>query len=193
MAACGYDSTVVVAEDGEVRAFGSGSEGQLGLGTAAEHLIPARVGGREVFDARVVMVATGDHHAAAVVADGSLYTWGRGYRGQLGHGDKEPQLRPMRLDKALFGASPAVQVACGWFHTVVLTADSRVLTCGRGDRGQLGHGDKAHKLVLTQVEVEHFKGVRIVMVAAGHEHSAAVGEDGSVCTWGWQTRVPRPQ
>ena len=89
MAACGWDFTVVVAEDGEVRAFGSGDEAQLGLGTAVEHLMPARVGGREVFDARVVMVATGFQHAAAVVADGSLYTWGLGEFGQLGHGDRE--------------------------------------------------------------------------------------------------------
>ena len=118
------------------------------------------------------------------MADGSLYTWGRGDRGQLGHGDEESQPRPIRLDKTLFGASPAVQVACGYAYTVVLTADNRVLTCGAGDRGQLGHGDTVNKLVLTQVGVEHFKGVRIVMVAAGDEHSAAVGEDGSVCTWG---------
>ena len=57
--ACGCDFTVVVAEDCEV--LGSGDEGQLGLGTTAQHLLPARVGGREVFDALVVMVATGYH------------------------------------------------------------------------------------------------------------------------------------
>ena len=127
MAACGYDFTVVVAEDGEVRAFGNGDEGQIGLGTAAEHLVPARVGGREVFDALVVMVATGDHHAAAVVADGSLYTWGLGQNGRLGHGDRRQQLRPMRLDKSLFGASPAVQVACGYAHDHVYQSIANTL------------------------------------------------------------------
>ena len=89
MAACGWHFTMVVSEDGEVRAFGRGGEGQLGLGTTAHNLLPARVGGREVFDARVVMVATGSQHATAVVADGSLYTWGCGHLGQLGHGNKE--------------------------------------------------------------------------------------------------------
>ena len=95
MAACGGDLTVVVAEDGEVRVFGRGDAGQLGLGTAAQQLLPARVRGREVFNALVVMVATGLQHSAAVVADGSLYTWGRGHFGQLGHGDREQRLRPM--------------------------------------------------------------------------------------------------
>ena len=81
MAACGWDFTMVVSEDGEVRAFGRGSEGQLGIGTTAQHLLPAHMGGREVFDTLVVMVvagtqglmvATGGQHAAAVVADGLL-------------------------------------------------------------------------------------------------------------------------
>ena len=109
------------------------------------------------------MVAAGIHHAAAVVADGSLYTWGHGRLGELGHSDKEQQTRLTRLDNTLFGRSP-VQEACGRDHTSVLTADSRVWTCCQNCCGQLGHGNKVLKLVLMQVGMEHFKGVRIVMV-----------------------------
>jgi len=50
------------------------------------------------------------------------------------------------------------------------SVDLRVWTCGQNCCGQLGHGDKVLKLVLTQVGMEHFKGVRIVMVVAGREH-----------------------
>ena len=185
--ACGGGFTVVVAEDGEVLAFSTGGRYQLGLGTHADQLVLVRVGGREVCDSAIIMVPTGFVHAANVAADGSLYTWGDGRHGRLGQVVAEPQPRPMRLDKALFGGSPVVQVACGYAHTVVLTADSRVRTCCQNPHGQLGHGDTVHKLVLTQVGMEHCKGVRTVMVAAGREHSAAVGEDSSVCTWGMGT------
>ena len=76
MAACGWDFTVVVTQDGAARAFCNGCQGQLGLGAAAPLFLPARVGGREVFNALVVMVATGHHHhAAAVVADGRCIRW----------------------------------------------------------------------------------------------------------------------
>jgi len=42
-----------------------------------------------VYDEVGVMVAAGIHHAATVVADGSLYTWGHGRHGELGHGNRE--------------------------------------------------------------------------------------------------------
>ena len=41
-----------------------------------------------------------------------------------------------------------------------------------------------HAPVLTQVEVRHFGGAHIVMVAAGLRHSAAVGAQGGLWTWG---------
>lgn len=34
---------------------------------------------------RIVSVATGAAHSAALASDGSVYTWGDGSRGQLGH------------------------------------------------------------------------------------------------------------
>ena len=53
-----------------------------------------------------------------------MYTWGHGRHDELGHGDREQQTRPTRLDKTLFGRSPAVQEACGRDHTsVLLTAE----------------------------------------------------------------------
>ena len=87
MLTCGWDFTVVVTEDCEVRAFGCNRMGKLGLGTTTQHLPLAQSGGREVFDELVVMVAAGIDHSAAVVADGSVYTWGVGGHGQLGQVD----------------------------------------------------------------------------------------------------------
>ena len=36
----------------------------------------------------LTQVACGPHHMAAVVASGRLYTWGDGFAGKLGHGDR---------------------------------------------------------------------------------------------------------
>ena len=83
-----------------------------------------------MYDEVGVMVAAGIHHAATVVADGSLYTWGHGRHGEPGHGNREQQTRPTQLDKTLFGRSPAVQEAgqrrqagsARWFEEVFLAA-----------------------------------------------------------------------
>ena len=79
MAACGYHFTLVVTEDGGVCAWDRGSV--LGLNSREHQLLPARVGGREVFHAPMVLVAAGAGHSAGVAADGTLWTWGMGANG----------------------------------------------------------------------------------------------------------------
>ena len=150
-------------------------------------VLPVWVGGAdEVFDgAAVVMVAAGDAHTACVTAKGTLWSWGYGEFGRLGHGDREPRQRPVRLGKEMYGGSPAVMVACGGEHTLVLTAVGCVWSCGEGSLGQLGHGDASNQLVLTLVGEEGFRGAQIVMVAAGGNHSVALGADGIVWAWGY--------
>jgi len=185
--ACGEGFTAVVREQGDLWTFGNGEHGRLGLGTVADQLLPALVGGAdEVFDGEgVVMVAAGLRHTACVTAKGTLWTWGGGEYGRLGHGDRERRQRPVRLGKEMYGGSPAVMVACGGAHTLVLTVAGLVWSCGWGLFSQLGHGDTADKLVLTLVAVEGFRGTQIVMVAAGGRHSVALEAEGRVWTWGW--------
>ena len=89
MSACGRGFTLVVTEGGVVRACGEGHQGQLGLSSREHQLLPARVGGREDFDARMVLVAAGRCHTAGVAADGAIFIWGDGRQGRLGHGDEE--------------------------------------------------------------------------------------------------------
>lgn len=42
----------------------------------------------------LMQVACGPHHMAAVVAAGRLYTWGDGFAGKLGHGDRRGCAEP---------------------------------------------------------------------------------------------------
>jgi len=192
--ACGEGFTSFVTEQGDVWACGKGDDGQLGLGSKAHQLLPVCVNGAgegldgkvdELFDGEaVVMVAAGSAHTACVTAKGTLWIWGDVGSGRLGHGDIARRQRPHRLEKELYGGSPAVMVSCGFAHTLVLTAAGLLWSCGYGGNGQLGHDDTANKLVMTLVGSEEFRGAHIVMVAAGRWHSIALGEEGRVWTWG---------
>jgi len=183
--ACVDGFTTIVTEQGDAWACGNNENGQLGLGDNAHQLLPAHVGGCEVFAGEpLVMMAAGVGHTAGVTKDGALWSWGEGCYSQLGHGDREPRQRPERLGREMFGGSPAVMVACGARHTLVLTAACLVWSCGEGGGGQLGHGDLSTHLVLTLVAEEQFKDAQMVMVAAAEFHSLALGTDGRVWTWG---------
>jgi len=146
--------------------------------------VPERVAGREVFVARIVMVAAGALNSAGVTASGMLFTYGSGAEGQLGHGDLGERLRPERIGRELFGGQPVVMVACGMGHTMMLTVGD-VWTCGNGEYGKLGHGDVT---VPTGGWRSTLKGTRRSswwqLVNCIAWHSVVVGSEGGVWTWG---------
>ena len=182
--ACGCSYTALVAETGDVWSFGLGDAGQLGLGNRESCVLPASVGGCEVFGDKVVMIAAKFKHTACVTRDGAIFWWGDGFAGALGLGDERRRLRPQRIGKEIFGTSPAVMVACGSSFIIVLTQAGRAWTCGCGKYGRLGHGNENNCLVLTRVEGEIFLNTQIVMVAAAAYHSVALGADAKVWCWG---------
>jgi RCC1 and BTB domain-containing protein len=83
--------------------------------------------------------------------------------------------------EALWGKRPK-QIACGGFHTAVVTEDGKVYTHGGGEHGQLGHGDKVNKLKPTLVQA--LDPMFVSQITCGWSHSVGLTADGKVWTWG---------
>ena len=77
-----------------------------------------------------------------------------------------------------------MQVAAGWSHTVFITADGLVFSCGDNSDGQLGVGDTEDRLVPTLVTGQ-LQGKTAVYVAAGDDHTLCITADGSLFSWGY--------
>ena len=71
--------------------------------------------------------------------------------------------------------------ACGADHTVVVTATGSVYTWGGNARGQLGLGDQDSRARPTAVHGCD----SAVMVAAGDDHTIAVGRKPLSRMWSW--------
>lgn len=80
--ACGIEHCLLLTDAGTVYSWGTGTRGQLGLGTFENEDKPCEV---EVLSGlHVTFVAAGGWHSAAVTLSGDLYMWGWNNSGQLG-------------------------------------------------------------------------------------------------------------
>ena len=100
---------------------------------------------------RVVAVSARDYHSLALIADGGVWSWGHGGFGKLGHGDRQRQLLPKKLEA--FADQRVVAVSAGEHHSLARTADGAVFTWGKGETGCLGLGeDLSDQLLPKKIE-----------------------------------------
>jgi len=75
-------------------------------------------------------------------------------------------------------------VSCGYDHTLVLTEDYPMWSCGSGTHGAHGHVTTENVLVLTRIAQARFSGAPMVHVTAGFQVSTAVSAKGILYSWG---------
>ncbi|KAF0852912.1 mitochondrial regulator of chromosome condensation (RCC1) domain-containing protein (AgRCC1_3) [Andalucia godoyi] len=199
--ACGEMHTLLLTDDGAVWSFGNAEDGRLGHGSSHNELFPRMV--TRLRGKRVVQVAAGARHSAAVTADGLLFVWGRSDHGQLGIKGVESSYFPRLVSEPFVKEQRFVsRVACGSNHTVVLSgggaaaigSSGAILAGGGGSVlwasgsnscGQLGVvRGREESSVPTFTLVKWDRHRKIVSLAAGDEHSAAVDSEGGLWTWG---------
>ncbi len=79
--------------DGNVYAWGSNKDGQLGNGTTATSMTPGQVSGLT----EVTQIAAGVYHAMALTQNGDVWVWGSNGYGQLGDGSNSVSTTPKRV------------------------------------------------------------------------------------------------
>lgn len=167
--------SLLLTNFGRVLSFGTGQYGALGHGYSAakqlpDYLRPAYI---EALNSVVcVTVAAGELHSAAVTSDGDVYTWGDGFCGQLGHGDKRPQLTPKQVETGGLEDECVAMIACGSRHTMVVTEEGEVWSWGLGHFGVLGRSFTPFDYDV--VDVAFTGGEPGVMDQAGGANNAAV-------------------
>jgi alpha-tubulin suppressor-like RCC1 family protein len=178
-AAAGYNFSLALCSDGSLYAWGSNEDGQLGDGTLMDRLSPVRVVAPT--GQTWTQVTGGFWSAAALCSDGSLYTWGNNYSGQLGNGTTVEQLAPVRI------APPTgqrwLQVSVGYSHMLAVCSDGSLYAWGRNNYGQFGNSTNTSRL--TPIQVPPPAGKQWVQVSAGHNHSLALASDGEVYAAGY--------
>lgn len=181
--AAGHLHSLALLADGTVAAWGDNTYGQLGVSptAATNSVVPIQVAGLR----NVIAIAAGAYHSLALVADGTVMSWGLGTDGQLGNGTTPLISTPAPVPNL----TGAVGISAGWNHSVAVLVDGTVRAWGDNTYGQLGDGTTTQRT--TPVEVHGVGGTGFLTgvsaVGAGWNTSLARKGDGSAWSWGDNT------
>lgn len=197
----GGEHTCAILDDGTVRCWGYGGNGQLGYGsqssagatpaTTPDKLGPVNLG----LGHTAVAISAGDLHTCAILDDGTVRCWGYGANGQLGYGNinnvgDTPATTPDKLGAVNLGGHRAEAISAGGSHTCAILDDATVRCWGFAFYGQLGYGNQNNAggtLANTPDKlgpVNLGSGHTARAISAGSAHTCAVLEDATVHCWG---------
>lgn len=122
-------------------------------------------------------VATGGSHVLALAEDGTLFSWGNNYYGQLGDDSRERRVTPAPV--ALLDGKTFKAVAAGEGSSLALTTDGEVYFWGArmdADVGYIVQGTPRKKSIPGNAPIE--------AIATGGKVAFAISESGDLFAWG---------
>ena len=192
----GATDTCALLDNGAVRCWGLGANGQLGYGnttTIGQATTPGAVGPVDLGAGRTATaISAGSGHTCAVLDNGAVRCWGFGGNGRLGTGnvqsigDNEAPASIAPID--LGPGRTAKGISAGDNHTCAILDDASVRCWGFGDSGRLGYantrdvGDDETPGSLGPVDLG--AGRTAVAISAGGRQTCALLDDQSIRCWG---------
>lgn len=164
-----------IKTDGTLWAWGTGTSGQLGHNNKTSISSPAKVG------VLTDWASTGEHDAAsgsAVKTDGTLWTWGAGNWGRLGHGSTTSFSSPVKVGLLTNWA----QVDSSYNEKMAVKTDGTLWGWGRNYADKtLGAG--AVGTVSSPIQIGALTDWSIVDLRGAFSLGHAIKTDGTL--WGW--------
>jgi len=175
----GY-SSAAIKTDGTLWTWGEGGLGELGTGSTTDVSSPVQVGSLTNWS-KVSQCPARNEALGAVKTDGTLWTWGSGGYGRLGHGNTTNISSPAQVG-ALTDWSQITGGENGWM--TALKTDGTLWSWGNNRFGNLGHGTSSSSgRVCSPVQIGSL--TTWAFVGGGGNMCGAVKTDGTLWTWGY--------
>lgn len=173
----GKNHTLAIKTDGSLWAWGSNSEGQVGIkhdsGNGAKFTAPIQIGDKTEW----VAVSAGEEHSLALNIHGELFAWGSNRFGQIGvNSSTELYNEPIKVGDGFKSISAGSQ------HSVSIKSDGSLWAWGYNFYGQLGYTTptKANSLVPVRIgNNNNWKNI-----SAGLRHTLAITAENKLWIWG---------
>ena len=206
--ACGANHTILVTQDNEMYSCGGNMFGECGLGHSHDAHEFQKVEldsgiDNEKSEFIIEQVSCGSEHSFIRTRNHELWSCGQNYAGQLGLGTMNNESRFQKVSLELQeNESDAVsrnnrdvielkQVSCGDNHTVLLTMNNEIWTCGSNIHGALGTESHSEMRKVSDIVAKFMKlnvhsmiGRPIESIYCGETHTVLLTKDGMLYTCG---------
>jgi alpha-tubulin suppressor-like RCC1 family protein len=174
----GSQYSLATKSDGTLWVWGSNSGGQLGLNNTTEYSSPKQVGALTNWSS--VSANTSANSSFAIKTNGTLWSWGGNFHGQLGLGTNSNYISSPSQVGSLTNWS---SVLAGYAFTVATKTDGTLWSWGLNNSGQLGLGNQSKYSSPKQVGSL----TNWLNVAGAGYTTLAVKTDGTLWSWGGNT------
>jgi alpha-tubulin suppressor-like RCC1 family protein len=169
----GCNHCLAVAVTGQVFSWGIMIDGLCGHGNCQNYQpLPRQI--MSLSRTRVRSASAGTLHSLVVTEDGFLFSFGRGFEGQLGHRKSDVVLIPKKI-RAL-NRVRITSAAAGGFNSLALASDGTVFSWGSDEYGETG--------INVPHTVNELKGIYVKSIVVHGEGRCAVSAMGELYTWG---------
>ncbi|KAI9793141.1 MAG: hypothetical protein M1833_000826 [Piccolia ochrophora] len=205
--ACGSNHALALTVKGNVLAWGSGQQYQLGRRIVDRNrmagLMPRELG---TLKGKAKTIACGADHSFVLDKNDKVWAWGLNNYGETGvtegAGEDEAAIGKPTVVKSLAGKN-VVQICGGGHHSVAVTKDGDCLAWGRVDGFQTGikiadmptesliYDERKNPRILKMPMV--VPGFKAKMATAGTDSSIAITNDGKAFSWGFSANYQTGQ
>lgn len=133
--AAGESSAFAITKSRDVYSWGSGQHGTLGQGDINNRHTPTII--KDLHNVTKISVHSSSFTVVALNSSGHLYGWGANSEGQLCLGNIASSVNSPAL-LTIPNNAAVLQVATGFTHTLILTTDNKLYSCGSNGHGELG-------------------------------------------------------
>lgn len=165
-ASAGHRHSMVLDDQGGLYTFGSGNSGALGHGDTLSQSYPVKVMEFVENDVKIMQMSAGVDISMAVSTIGDVYSWGKTDGGRIGLGLANGTVtipRPVALFSPSGEPLKAVDVDCGYVHSVIVALNGTIHVCGGvgidgeadGQRGLLEEADPGRPVQVKDFSIWH--------------------------------------
>lgn len=160
--------SLLLLNDGTLKAFGYGWYGQLSSGQNYNQFSPTAISNMS----DVKQVACGENHTLVLLNNGTVYSCGNNNGGMLGNGGSTQYV--LTLIPSL---SSVIQVAAGTTSSIFLLSDGTIKVCGVNQYYQMGSYTNGNIFTPTKISPQLSN---IKQISCGISHSLLLLNDGTI-------------